>query len=181
MEALKQMTLIDDATLAALAPPAPANGTVFSPCRTWRYTLYRRVGESDRMVMFLCLNPSTADEEVNDPTVTRCINYAKRWGYGHFYMMNLFAFRATDPRVMKAFKGDPVGPQNDFWLTVMANRADLIVAGWGTHGAFKGRDLAVRGLMPKMHCLKITQGGHPSHPLYLKADLEPIPFGGSNV
>lgn len=75
--------------------------TIFSPCREYRYTLYREWMPGDKVVQFIGLNPSTADEVKNDPTVTRCINYAKAWGYTGMYMTNIFAFRETDPNEYK--------------------------------------------------------------------------------
>lgn len=89
--------------------------TIFSPCREYRYTLYREWAPGDKVVMFIGLNPSTADEVNNDPTVRRCINYAKQWGYTGMYMTNIFAYRATDPNVMKAHP-EPVGAENDHYL-----------------------------------------------------------------
>ena len=96
-------------------------GAIFSGCRTYRYTLWRSWDRDKGDVMFIGLNPSTADETLNDPTVRRCINYAKSWGYGGIYMANMFAFRATDPKEMKQAK-DPIGYRNDFWLMDMAQR-----------------------------------------------------------
>lgn len=150
--------------------------TIFSPCREYRYTLYREWGEGNRIVAFVGLNPSTADEIKNDPTVTRCINYAKKWGYSGMYMMNIFAYRATDPRVMKAHS-EPIGSENDHYLSLVAREADIVVAAWGTHGKHLNRGQAVKNLIPGLHCLRITKDGHPSHPLYLPSDLVPIEYG----
>lgn len=127
--------------------------------------------------MFIGLNPSTADEVKNDPTVTRCINYAKRWGYGGMIMSNIFAYRATDPKVMKAAQG-PVGPDNDRWLLKLAKGADLIVAVWGNHGQFMGRGEAVMKLFNgrELHCLSLNKTGHPKHPLYCSSSLKPVPI-----
>ena len=149
--------------------------TIFSPCREYRYTLYREWSPGDRIVQFIGLNPSTADEINNDPTVTRCINYAKRWGYDAMYMTNIFAYRATDPRVMKAHP-EPVGSENDHYLSLVAREVDIVIAAWGTHGAYLNRGDQVKQLIRDLHCLKITNGGHPSHPLYLPARLVPIGY-----
>ena len=143
----------------------------FSPCRTWRYSLWRRWAPGD-YAMFIGLNPSTADETQDDPTVRRCIRYAQSWGYGALYMTNIFAFRATDPRVMKRFD-DPIGPKNDTALIRLSADAGIVIAAWGTHGEHLGRVDAVRRFLHRMHVLKLTKGGHPCHPLYLKADLKP--------
>ncbi|SFI76527.1 DUF1643 domain-containing protein [Nitrosomonas sp. Nm34] len=98
--------------------------TIFSPCREYRYTLYREWEEGQGVCMFIGLNPSTADEIKNDPTVIRCINYAKRWGYQAMYMANIFAYRATDPNVMKEHP-EPVG-NNDIYLKGMAKDSSII-------------------------------------------------------
>jgi hypothetical protein len=150
----------------------------FSEDRTYRYTLWRQWGCTlNNYVQFIGLNPSTADETKNDPTVRRCINYAKAWGYGGMCMTNLFAFRATDPADMKVAV-NPVGPLNDSLLLAVSGGTNLVMACWGTHGAFQGREQAVLRLLAHrpLHCLKITANGHPSHPLYLKKDLAPVHF-----
>lgn len=151
--------------------------TILSPCRTYRYTLWRDFGGlvGDDYAMFIGLNPSTADEVNDDPTIRRCVAFAKSWGYGAMCMTNLFAFRATEPADMIAAT-DPVGPDNDVHLIDLARNASVVVAAWGTNGAHLGRDAAVRALVPRLHCIKKTQAGHPGHPLYLRADLTPILF-----
>ena len=147
--------------------------TIFSPCRQYRYTLWRAWDMfSPRYVMFIGLNPSTADEVQDDPTIRRCIGYAKEWGYGAFCMTNIFAFRATDPRVMKT-QADPVGPENDKWLTECAKGAGLIVAAWGAHGGHRARDKEVIKLVNNIMCLGTTKDGYPRHPLYLPKTAKP--------
>lgn len=158
---------------------------VFSPCRTWRYVLNRR-WDLRPVAMFIGLNCSTADETQDDPTVRRCIGYAHAWGYGGLVMTNLFAFRATDPRVMKV-ASDPVGPSNDQHLRVAAisvvSEGGIVIAAWGNHGAYQGRSREVVELMGrivapkiKLMCLRVTKAGQPQHPLYLPKDLGPVPF-----
>jgi len=148
-------------------------GAVFSEDRIYRYTLWRKVGESDRAVSFVCLNPSTATETTNDPTVRRCIRYARDWGFGHLYMLNLFGYRSTDPLGMKKIE-DPIGPENDYWIHKISHEADLTIAAWGVHGDYLGRDMEVIPLLKDPHCLAKTKDGrHPRHPLYLKASLKP--------
>ena len=164
-----------------LFTPAPnfVTGAYFSPCRTWRYTLHRIWEPGRDLCMFIGLNPSTADETNNDPTITRCQNYAAGWGFGGFVMTNLFAYRATDPRDMKAYR-NPIGPENDLWLTRASRNVSLIVAAWGNHGLYQNRSpnilqlFRARGL--PVHCLGFTQAGQPKHPLYLRRDLQPIPY-----
>lgn len=128
-------------------------------------------------VQFIGLNPSTADETQDDPTVRRCINYAKAWGYGAMCMTNLFAFRATEPAVMKR-QDDPIGDDNNQWLERVSIFAGLVVAAWGTHGNHMDRGSLVESsyswLGVRLRCLKLTADGHPSHPLYLRGDLLPV-------
>ena len=119
------------------------------------------------------LNPSTADETQDDPTIRRCQGFARDWGYGGLVMANLFAFRATDPAVMKQ-AADPVGPDNDEHLLQLASTCPLVVAAWGTHGQHLGRDHQVRELTPNLHCLRLTKEGYPGHPLYLPKSLTPV-------
>lgn len=151
--------------------------TILSPCRSYRYVLWREFNEliGQGYAMFIGLNPSTADETSDDATIRRCIGYAKSWGYGAMCMTNLFAFRATKPEDMMTAV-DPVGADNDQHLLAAAQGAGVIVAAWGTHGEFMGRDATVRNLIPGLHCLALTKGGHPHHPLRLRADLIPVPY-----
>jgi len=122
--------------------------------------------------MVIGLNPSTADEVNDDPTVRRCINYAKDWGFAELCMTNLFAFRSTDPKRMKS-EDDPIGPDNDRNLVQLARDAGVVVAAWGTHGAHLGRGLAVAKMIGNLSYLKLTQTGYPAHPLYLPSSLKP--------
>lgn len=152
-----------------------ATETLFSPCRKWRYTLWREWIGGSGYAMFVGLNPSTADEVSDDPTVRRCISYAKAWGYAGLCMTNIFAFRATDPKDMKAVH-DPVGMDNDMHLLRVSRHAGVVIAAWGAHGAYRGRGAEVMAMIPGMKCLSKTKGGYPAHPLYLKSSLLPIEF-----
>ncbi|MBI5422211.1 DUF1643 domain-containing protein [Candidatus Peregrinibacteria bacterium] len=151
-------------------------GATFSPDRKHRYTLWRIWDEKKPYAMFVGLNPSTADETQNDPTVTRCIGYAKKWGYGGLYMMNIFAFRSTDPKKLRLVR-DPIGEKNDHWIKRIAREAGIVVAAWGNHGLFLDRSKAVLELIPHPHCLKLNKNGEPCHPLYLASDLMPQRMG----
>ncbi|WP_019025685.1 DUF1643 domain-containing protein [Colwellia piezophila] len=144
-----------------------------SECRKYRYALWRIWDETKPCVTIIGLNPSTADEVENDPTITRCINFAKSWGYGGVCMANLFAFRSTLPPDMKA-SSDPIGKENDDWLLKLANDSALVVAAWGNDGAYLGRSEQVKNLIPDLHFLKMNKSGEPAHPLYLKGDLKPL-------
>lgn len=170
---------------------------IFSPCRTWRYVLVRETerGVDMRManefhegrplpiptVAFIGLNPSTADEVVNDATVRRCIGYADRWGYGRMVMLNVFAYRTRNPRKLAALDfSTAVGPENHIHLMREANAADRVVCAWGTHATRFQRGAAVEimlrtaGIEPRV--LGLTKDGHPKHPLYLRSDLTPVPW-----
>lgn len=147
----------------------------FSDCKQYRFALWRIWDESLPYAMFIGLNPSTADETENDPTINRCISFAKAWGYGGLCMANLFAYKATDPKVLLDAH-DPVGSENDKWLTKLATNAGIVVAAWGNDGAHLNRSSEVLKLLPQLHCLKINGTGEPAHPLYLKGDLKPVPF-----
>jgi hypothetical protein len=152
-------------------------GAVFSPCRRFRYLLWRRWDPELPVCAFIGLNPSTADELTDDPTVRRCINYAKGWGYGSLHMLNIFAWRDTDPAKMKLQGANAIGPRNNEYLMQVARGADMVIAAWGTHGAHLDRSRDVRKLFAgqvRLHLLKQTQNGEPGHPLYLRADLQPI-------
>ena len=151
-----------------------ARGAEISPCGLYRYTLWFAWG-TGAWVNFCCLNPSRADAQVNDPSFTRMVNFAKAWGYDGLVVTNLFAFRATNPRDMLA-AADPVGPLNDHALANAHRNAALTIAGWGTHGRHRGRDAQVRALLPGLHYLRLTQDGHPGHPLYLPSNLCPAPW-----
>lgn len=150
---------------------------VFSPCRTWRYLLSRIWDMTRLPAMFIGLNPSTADEINNDNTVTRCLGYARDWGYGGLVMANIFAVRTKDPKIMKA-QADPIGPENNSHLAHAARSAGLIIAAWGNDGAYRGRSREVvrmlREARVELHCLRLTKQGEPGHPLYLPKNMQPI-------
>src|SRR5688572_16770728 len=146
--------------------------TTFSDCRTYRYVLFRAFdgnlflsNREKRIVNFVMLNPSTADEQVNDNTVRKCIKFAKSWGFDGLYVTNLFAYRSTDPKVLKKVD-DPVGPENDYYIEEIALASNLVVAAWSRYGSWFGRSERVRKLLgDDLHYLKLTQV-EPHHPLY---------------
>lgn len=161
--------------------------TVFSQDRKFRYTLWRSwnthllmgLGDGPKtnqkpardFVQFIGLNPSTADETLDDPTIRRCINFSKEWGYGSMCMTNLFAFRATDPKDMKRCRGEasPVGSANNAWLIQVSMEASLIICCWGRDGTHMNRQAEVLGILPleKVKCFGGNGDGTPKHPLYL--------------
>jgi hypothetical protein len=156
-----------------------ASTAEYSPCLRYRYTLTRVWDEGGGRALFVLLNPSTATEVQNDPTVERCERRARALGFGAFRVCNIFAFRATDPRVMRA-EADPIGPGNDAAIVDSAGWADRIVCAWGTHGAHLGRGPAVEAMLratgrPLFH-LGLSAAGHPKHPLYIGYARQPEPW-----
>lgn len=151
----------------------------YSPCEIYRYTLQRIWEPGQPIVAFIGLNPSTATEVENDPTVRRCIGYALSWGYGGMRMLNAFGLRSTDPKGLKQID-DPVGPGNDLWIRKMTKDAALTVACWGTHAELNARHQQLVTMLNtagcRIHCLGMTKGGFPKHPLYLRQSLTAVPF-----
>ena len=148
-------------------------GAKFSIDRKYRYALWRIWNNSKPKAMFVGLNPSTADEIANDPTVRRCIGFAQSWGYGGLLMANIFAYRATDPKEMQRAKS-PVGLKNNHWLRKLSQEAAIVICAWGDGGGFMGRGKKVLGMLDNIHCLKMNKSGFPTHPLYQPKSAKPI-------
>ena len=165
------------------ASPLP---TLFSECRTYRYRLTRRIGFFDSVVNFVMLNPSMADEDRDDPTVRRVVDFGNQWHYGWLYVTNLSPFRATDPDVMLSNGPEPldVAERNIEVITETALGADMVVVAWGTNGPAEDRDKrvlhALRVAGVDLHCLKLTQEAHPYHPLYVKKTTVPSVYLGNS-
>lgn len=154
-------------------------GATFSDCENYRYQLWRK-WDNDGYCNFVLLNPSTADEKISDPTVTRCETRARAMGFGGLIVTNIFAFRATDPKVMIA-QEDPIGPDNDEAILEAAGRSKIIILGYGEHGELLGRGRQVCQMLldlhrDKLHALDLNKSGHPKHPLYVDYSQQPIPF-----
>lgn len=144
---------------------------IYSDCERYRYSLTRTWDADGRKAAFIMLNPSTATEIQNDPTVERCERRSRALGFGAFQVTNIFAYRATDPRDMRA-QADPVGPDNDAAILAAANWADAVICAWGTHGEHMDRGpitkAALRAQIHKpLHHLGLSKAGHPKHPLYI--------------
>ncbi|SMO92644.1 DUF1643 domain-containing protein [Ruegeria faecimaris] len=152
---------------------------VYSDCERYRYSLTRIWDPTGRKALFVMLNPSTATEVQNDPTVERCERRARALGFGAFQVTNIFAWRDTDPRKMRA-AADPVGPENDMAILNGVDWADQVIAAWGTHGAHLDRGTTVetllRGTGQPMYHLGLTKDGHPKHPLYIAYTQNPEPW-----
>ncbi|MBD2570358.1 DUF1643 domain-containing protein [Anabaena lutea] len=146
----------------------------------YRYLLGRKWDANLQQVTFVMLNPSTADHEQDDRTLTRCIKFAQCWGYGSLEVVNLFAYRATKrPHLLLA--DDPVGPKNNYYIQLATNRAEAIIVAWGgsKYPRIMNRNEEVLSLI----CGKnidslglLTKDGHPRHPLYLPLSTERKPF-----
>lgn len=165
----------------------------FSECENYRYSLFIRWSESEPLATFIGLNPSTADEQKDDNTLRRCKGFALRFGYGGMIMVNLFAWRDTDRSVLRRLK-NPIGEDgtcfspcgrrfqnyNDLAIFNAVRQAGITIAAWGNDGRILYRAAKVKIMLrdfgQSLHCLKITAGGNPQHPLYLKSDLKPIPL-----
>lgn len=155
----------------------------FSPCRTWRYSLTRRWKSVGPLLPFTMLNPSTADEEANDPTVAKCCGYASLLGYSGVIITNVYALRSTDPSALRGH-ADPVGPSNIVTLRNLFAEATVtrtpIVCAWGGLGNIRGGSAIVRGLLRdagvRAVCLGMTKYGEPLHPLYLKKNQALLEF-----
>jgi hypothetical protein len=141
-------------------------GAEISGCGLYRYALWRIWEPTRPRALFIGLNPSTADASADDPTLRRCMAFARGWGFGGVALANLFAFRSTSPRVLRQV-ADPVGPLNDEWLHRLRSEVDRAIAAWGNHGRLLGRAAEVAGWLPGLECLGRTVRGAPKHPLYV--------------
>jgi hypothetical protein len=158
----------------------PTRSAVVSDCGKYRYHLYRKLGQGQRAATVIMLNPSTADHEVDDPTIRKVMGFVRRWGCDELHVVNLFASRATKPADLRQAT-DPVGSANRAWLLRAIELAcdGLVVYAWGTHGSYLGQDKAVLGWIGGLcrpMCLSLTRDGHPKQPLYVPYSAERIAF-----
>jgi hypothetical protein len=155
------------------------SGCVLSTCGLYRYALWRMWDTSKPLWMMALLNPSTATEEVNDPTITRCVVRAQRGGAGGLVVVNAGAIRETDAE--KACRAsDPIGPHNEAWIRALIPSCALHIGGWGPKAARFGGDRLLQNIFHDMgvqlFALKINVDGSPGHPLYVSYDYEPFPI-----
>jgi hypothetical protein len=163
-------------------------GAEMSDCGTYRYRLWREWDRVLPVIAFLMLNPSTADDQVDDPTITRCLARAVKGGYGRLDVVNLFALRASDPDVLLTH-ADPLGPGSHAVTSVLeaTGRASTVICAWGAHPAAAPRAvdvmhmLGVTGMDGKLCHLGLNKDGSPKHPLYVAASTHPKPFIFSRV
>ena len=154
-----------------------SSSAIFSDDMAYRYALHRMWELGHGLVVFVMLNPSTADAHKNDPTVERCERFAKGWGYASLAVVNLFGLRSTDPKALYDHP-DPVGPENDMHLRMHANLANLIVCAWGNHGGRRAATITqlLRDDGNVLHCLGRNKTRQPVHPLYQPKSAMPIIF-----
>lgn len=178
------MTLLEAITRGPSGLPM----ATWSPCKRYRYTLRRvlRAVAEPRVVTWILLNPSTADEETDDPTIRRCIAFSRAWHFDEIVIVNAYAWRSTDPKGLRSpaclAAGGPVGEGNDAAIAAACDRSPLVVCGWGKHlrhdrFASLARVLDDRGLAAhELTALRLNGDGSPAHPLYLPGSLQPQPF-----
>lgn len=166
---------VGDVIRTADGPEGLATAT-FNTAETHRFRLSRVWDETGPRCVFAMLNPSTADAFKLDPTVTRCVRFAQKWGFGALEVVNIFALRSTDPAGLKKVS-DPTGKGNDEAIVAATTAADLVVAAWGVHAALESRGTKVRQLLAnaevQLSYLRLTKAGFPGHPLYLPGDTQP--------
>ena len=181
--------------MQALSQRSGANGSLmlpglklqraeFSSCGLYRYRLWREWGDPTHRCAFVMLNPSTADDDQDDPTVRRCIQFAKDWGFGALDVANIFAYRSTDPKALYKLV-DPIGPNNDAAIKHIVSAATRVIVAWGLHGKLRDRGVialqmisaAMRNRLAEPLALKVSETtGQPYHPLYLSGTLQPFPI-----
>jgi hypothetical protein len=152
---------------------------LFSDCRKYRYWLLREWDTDKPKIMFIGLNPSTANETDDDPTIRRVIGFAKDWGYGGVYMMNLFAICSSDPSILKSCE-DPIG-KNDYWLYTIRKECKRVLFAWGNFKEAVERSSFVSSKFTGAICLGFNKNGTPKHPLYVSANTLPINFIGNGI
>lgn len=153
-------------------------GALIDSTGFYRYSLWREWDTNSFKVTFVMLNPSRADADVDDPTLRRCLGFAHSWGCGSLEVVNLFAYRASQPDILTQVS-DPIGPENDRYLLEAIERADKIVVAWGNRGSLRNRYQTVTSWLrgfKNIYCLGFTQTGHPRHPLYLRNNTVLLPY-----
>lgn len=173
----------------AIVKPNVIASAVISDCGKYRYSLSRVWDNSKPKVLFIMLNPSTADAEKDDPTIRRCIGFAKDWGYGGLYVVNLFALRATNPKELLTAPF-VVGVENEKWIRRMSSLAHLVVCAWGNSSIVSKlqkrldhtwKPLSWIDKSKPLHYLELSNDGTPKHPLYLPEKLKPVRYEVPNV
>ena len=152
------------------------SGAVISKDSKYRYKLWRIWDESKPLILWIMLNPSTADALYDDKTIKKCTNYTYAWDYGGLYVGNLFAYRATEPKELE-FASDPIGLENVRHLYSMRKKCSMILCAWGSFSMVKYIKEKYYFLeKEELFCLGLNKSGEPKHPLYLKSNIIPIEF-----
>jgi hypothetical protein len=157
-----------------------SKGAEFGIERKYRFSLWRIWNQPAGLVMFIGLNPSTADESQNDRTIQRVEGIVRHWGYGGFYMMNLFPLVSPYPERLKEFLETPFHDiedrENDFWIEKISARCCMTVFAWGNFKEAKERAKILEGMFPDAHALYINKNGSPKHPLYCPKITLPVKY-----
>lgn len=175
------MTPVNETPEREVLTAAPSGMAHISDDGLYRYSLTRLLGAGrnqggDFICTFVMLNPSTADASQDDPTIRRCIGFAKAWGYERLKVVNLYAYRATKPADLW-LADDPVGPENDHAISLVFGGSDLIVAAWGANArAERLVQFAETFAGWRFHALGLTKAGEPRHPLYMPGDSRPLVY-----
>lgn len=155
-------------------------GALISDDKEHRLSLWRiwNVNDEKNKVLFIGVNPSRGDAHFNDPTITRCINFASKWGYDGMYFGNLYSFRTPDPRELRQNINKAVHPNCDWELLSMASQCRTVVFCWGSHDFIIKRVTKVVDLMKQMQCMcfGLNQDNNPKHPLYLSKTSQLKPW-----
>ena len=154
-------------------------GATFSKCGTYRYELWRIWNDQLPKVLFIMLNPSTADANTDDPTIKRCIDFAYHWGFGGLYVGNLFAYRSTHPKDL-LLTADAIGIKNDIYLKKMSQKSDIAVCAWGNAKLIRkimSNKLVLKNINCPLYYIDLSKDGTPKHPLYLKRSLRLKKYG----
>ncbi len=159
---------------------------VISQCKRYRYVLRRRLdygyhSARESSVLWVMLNPSTADAVIDDPTIGKCLAFSRGWGFKQMSVVNLFALRSTDPKALSQCSlEESIGPDNDAYIREEAAYAQEVICAWGIHGALGGRPERVMSTLrladAELKALRVCKNGEPGHPLYLAANTERFPY-----
>lgn len=164
--------------------PMSTISAVMSGCDRYRWHLLRVWNHELPNMVWVMLNPSTADGITDDPTIRKCIGFARELGFGSISVVNLFGWRSTNPDLL-ADVIDPVGDKNDEWISSAIAHAGMVICAWGKHGSLLNRDAEVREMIRAAnvtaHYLRLNKDGSPGHPLYIPYTAQPVPWYGVGV
>jgi hypothetical protein len=145
---------------------------ILSKDNKYRYQLSRIWNEEKPKVLFIMLNPSIADADIDDPTIRKVITFAKSWGYGGIFVGNLYSFRSTDPKVLR-YTDNPIGEDNIQHIQYLIGLTERVIYAWGNH---QEEPKWLYDLVDNPYCIDVSKKGIPKHPLYLNGKLQPKLF-----